>query len=231
MGHSPFSCFLHSQTPLTAKESFYSERAHREAYATILHSAHVEPLLQLRASVCLVQHEILELKLSDEDQARGGDRRVVRDSNCADSSSSLLSSSWSDMLPELLGEIIRRVEASEDKGPHRKNVVACACPLPDDGVPRLLLDIGSGSGFRTSFRTSISSSQSLILRLNSISTLKSTRLLPAFSPSNPYGLDQVPWHKDHRWDRNMNFPQFLEFSSCFGSLPRDEWAVLCACAQ
>ncbi|KAM1223519.1 hypothetical protein ACFX2G_043486 [Malus domestica] len=112
------------------------------------------------------------------------------------------------MLPELLGEIIRRVEASEDKGPHR-----------------------SGSGFRTSFRTSISSSQSLILRLNSISTLKSTRLLPAFSPSNPYGLDQVPWHKDHRWDRNMNFPQFLEFSSCFGSLPRDEWAVLCACAQ
>ncbi|KAM1216959.1 hypothetical protein ACFX15_013130 [Malus domestica] len=215
MGHSPFSCFLHSQTPLTAKESFYSERAHREAYATILHSAHVEPLLQLRASVCLVQHEILELKLSDEDQARGGDRRVVRDSNCADSSSSLLSSSWSDMLPELLGEIIRRVEASEDKGPHRKNVVACACPLPDDGVPRLLLDIGSGSGFRTSFRTSISSSQ----------------LLPAFSPSNPYGLDQVPWHKDHRWDRNMNFSQFLEFSSCFGSLPRDEWAVLCACAQ
>ncbi|KAM2888849.1 hypothetical protein FF1_012518 [Malus domestica] len=156
-----------------------------------------------------------ELKLSDEDQARGGDRRVVRDSNCADSSSSLLSSSWSDMLPELLGEIIRRVEASEDKGPHRKNVVACACPLPDDGVPRLLLDIGSGSGFRTSFRTSISSSQ----------------LLPAFSPSNPYGLDQVPWHKDHRWDGNMNFPQFLEFSSCFGSLPRDEWAVLCACAQ
>ncbi|KAM1745822.1 hypothetical protein ACFX11_012517 [Malus domestica] len=150
-----------------------------------------------------------ELKLSDEDQARGGDRRVVRDSNCADSSS------WSDMLPELLGEIIRRVEASEDKGPHRKNVVACACPLPDDGVPRLLLDIGSGSGFRTSFRTSISSSQ----------------LLPAFSPSNPYGLDQVPWHKDHRWDGNMNFPQFLEFSSCFGSLPRDEWAVLCACAQ
>ncbi|KAM1798978.1 hypothetical protein ACFX12_032988 [Malus domestica] len=202
-----------------------------------------------------------ELKLSDEDQARGGDRRVVRNSNCADSSSSPSSSSWSDMLPELLDEIIQRVEASEGKWPHHKNVVACACvckrwrditkeiarspsysskitfpsclkqPLPEDGVPRLLLDIGSGSGFRTSFRTSISSSKSLLLRLNSISTLKSTRLLPAFSPSNPYGLDQVPWHKDHRWDRNRNFPQFLEFSSCFGSLPRDEWAVLCACAQ
>ncbi|XP_048442902.1 tubby-like F-box protein 7 [Pyrus x bretschneideri] len=68
-----------------------------------------------------------ELKLSDEDQATGGGRRVVRDSDCADSSSSPSSSSWSDMLPELLGEIIRRVEASEDKWPHRKNVVACAC--------------------------------------------------------------------------------------------------------
>ncbi|KAM2896771.1 hypothetical protein COP2_006492 [Malus domestica] len=65
--------------------------------------------------------------LSDEDQARGADRRVIRDSDCADSSSSPSSSSWSDMLPELLGEIIRRAKASEDKWPHRKNVVACAC--------------------------------------------------------------------------------------------------------
>ncbi|KAM1724662.1 hypothetical protein ACFX11_023085 [Malus domestica] len=57
------------------------------------------------------------------------------------------------------------------------------------------------------------------------------RAMLHMNPSNPYGLDQVPWHKDHCWDRNMNFLQFLEFSSCFGSLPRDEWAVLCACAQ
>ncbi|XP_050138903.1 tubby-like F-box protein 7 [Malus sylvestris] len=68
--------------------------------------------------------------LRDEDQARGGDGRVSRDSaeldrvaDCPDSSSS----SWSAMLPELLGEIIRRVESSEDKWPHRQNVVACAC--------------------------------------------------------------------------------------------------------
>ncbi|XP_054799577.1 putative UDP-glucuronate:xylan alpha-glucuronosyltransferase 3 [Prosopis cineraria] len=33
------SCEL--SVPLTAKENFYSERAHREAYATILHSAHL----------------------------------------------------------------------------------------------------------------------------------------------------------------------------------------------
>ncbi|KAL2245487.1 tubby-like F-box protein 7 [Sesamum indicum] len=37
------------------------------------------------------------------------------------------SGSWADMLPELLGEIIQRVEASEDKWPQRQNVVACAC--------------------------------------------------------------------------------------------------------
>ncbi|XP_021287472.1 tubby-like F-box protein 7 [Herrania umbratica] len=35
--------------------------------------------------------------------------------------------SWSTMLPELLGEIMERVEASEDRWPQRQNVVACAC--------------------------------------------------------------------------------------------------------
>lgn len=35
--------------------------------------------------------------------------------------------SWSSMLPELLGEIIRRVEASEDRWPQRQNVVVCGC--------------------------------------------------------------------------------------------------------
>lgn len=31
------------------------------------------------------------------------------------------------MLPELLGEIIKRVEASEESWPLRQNVVACGC--------------------------------------------------------------------------------------------------------
>lgn len=35
--------------------------------------------------------------------------------------------SWSTMLPELLGEIIQRVEASEVQWPLRQNVVACGC--------------------------------------------------------------------------------------------------------
>ncbi|XP_052178255.1 tubby-like F-box protein 7 [Diospyros lotus] len=35
--------------------------------------------------------------------------------------------SWSTMLPELLREIIQRVEASEDRWPIRNTVVACAC--------------------------------------------------------------------------------------------------------
>lgn len=37
------------------------------------------------------------------------------------------SGSWAGMLPELLGEIIQRVEASEDKWPQRRNVLACGC--------------------------------------------------------------------------------------------------------
>ncbi|TMW91341.1 hypothetical protein EJD97_014474 [Solanum chilense] len=36
-------------------------------------------------------------------------------------------SSWSNMLPELLREIIQRVEATEDSWPLRQNVVACGC--------------------------------------------------------------------------------------------------------
>ncbi|KAK9150569.1 hypothetical protein Syun_008878 [Stephania yunnanensis] len=34
---------------------------------------------------------------------------------------------WSKMLPELLGEIVQRVESSEDRWPLRKDVVFCAC--------------------------------------------------------------------------------------------------------
>ncbi|PRQ31016.1 putative transcription factor TUBBY family [Rosa chinensis] len=65
-------------------------------------------------------------------QARGGggDRRVVHDSAELDRVSDSVestASSWSTLLPELLGEIIQRVEDSEDKWPHRQNVVACAC--------------------------------------------------------------------------------------------------------
>ncbi|KAB5534552.1 hypothetical protein DKX38_017638 [Salix brachista] len=37
------------------------------------------------------------------------------------------SDGWGGMLPELLGEIIKRVEESEDRWPQRQSVVACAC--------------------------------------------------------------------------------------------------------
>ncbi|KAI3695266.1 hypothetical protein L1987_78261 [Smallanthus sonchifolius] len=36
-------------------------------------------------------------------------------------------SHWSNMLPELLGEIIKRVEATDDRWPLRRNLVACGC--------------------------------------------------------------------------------------------------------
>ncbi|XP_051135559.1 tubby-like F-box protein 7 [Andrographis paniculata] len=37
------------------------------------------------------------------------------------------SGKWAGMLPELLGEIIQRVEVSEDQWPQRQNVVVCGC--------------------------------------------------------------------------------------------------------
>lgn len=60
--------------------------------------------------------------LDDDDDRRnglaGGDDDVA---------AAAYGNAWSTMLPELLGEIIRRVEASEDQWPRRQNVVACAC--------------------------------------------------------------------------------------------------------
>ncbi|KAM1526665.1 hypothetical protein PS1_016363 [Malus domestica] len=83
-----------------------------------------------------------ELKLSDEDQARGGDRRVIRDSDCADSSSSPSSSSWSDMLPELLAvEGYHQGDLTASSYSGKITFPSCLKqPLSDDGVPRLLLD-------------------------------------------------------------------------------------------
>lgn len=42
-------------------------------------------------------------------------------------SSDMSSGSWSAMLPELLSEIVRRVEDTEDRWPQRRDVVTCAC--------------------------------------------------------------------------------------------------------
>lgn len=46
---------------------------------------------------------------------------AVEESGCGDTVS------WANMLPEILGDIIRRVEASEERWPSRQNVVACGC--------------------------------------------------------------------------------------------------------
>ncbi|KAJ4982172.1 hypothetical protein NE237_033009 [Protea cynaroides] len=72
------------------------------------------------SSLDLVKAEAIE---SEQQEHRGGDGEeaeqeivAAQDEDC-----------WSKMLPELLGEIIQRVEASEDQWPIRKNVVSCAC--------------------------------------------------------------------------------------------------------
>ncbi|RWR89229.1 tubby-like F-box protein 1 [Cinnamomum micranthum f. kanehirae] len=58
-----------------------------------------------------------------QEQQRGGEekgRERVEEEEEADDC-------WSGLPPELLEEIIRRVESSEDRWPFRRNVVACAC--------------------------------------------------------------------------------------------------------
>ncbi|XP_061370780.1 tubby-like F-box protein 7 isoform X2 [Gastrolobium bilobum] len=53
--------------------------------------------------------------------------KEVRSFDAAAGEESAHGNAWSNMLPELLGEIIRRVDATEEQWPHRQNVVACAC--------------------------------------------------------------------------------------------------------
>ncbi|XP_010537729.1 PREDICTED: tubby-like F-box protein 7 [Tarenaya hassleriana] len=54
------------------------------------------------------------------DQTRPGTDYPIETGNLA------ASPSWSSLLPELLGEIVRRVDESEDRWPQRRSVVACA---------------------------------------------------------------------------------------------------------
>ncbi|XXG67459.1 hypothetical protein AAC387_Pa06g0808 [Persea americana] len=59
-----------------------------------------------------------------QEQQRGeGEKRRER----VEEEEELADDCWSGLLPELLEEIIRRVESSEDRWPFRRNVVACAC--------------------------------------------------------------------------------------------------------
>ncbi|XP_058095551.1 tubby-like F-box protein 1 [Magnolia sinica] len=57
-----------------------------------------------------------EEEVQEKEGGEGDDSASDPDDNC-----------WSLMLPELLSDIIQRVESSEDRWPLRKNVVSCAC--------------------------------------------------------------------------------------------------------
>ncbi|KAE8723477.1 Tubby-like F-box protein 7 [Hibiscus syriacus] len=56
--------------------------------------------------------------------------------------------SWSTMMPELLGEIMKRVESSEDRWPQRQNVVACAgvCKRWREAMREIVRASSPGSG-------------------------------------------------------------------------------------
>ncbi|KAI4323025.1 hypothetical protein L6164_022664 [Bauhinia variegata] len=73
-----------------------------------------------------------EVRALEEDERRnrlgGGDGdEADEDSGESGEGTAAYGNAWSSMLPELLGEIIKRVEASQEQWPHRQNVVACAC--------------------------------------------------------------------------------------------------------
>ncbi|KAI9085885.1 hypothetical protein K1719_031962 [Acacia pycnantha] len=67
-----------------------------------------------------------EVRVIEEDERKG---RIGGDSDDGGDSTNSppYGHSWATMLPELLGEIIRRVETTDDQWPNRQNVVACAC--------------------------------------------------------------------------------------------------------
>ncbi|XP_022877370.1 tubby-like F-box protein 7 [Olea europaea var. sylvestris] len=69
----------------------------------------------------------------DNDEKKGEENGEFRQQNGVveelgpSGSGTLNPDSWANMLPEILGDIIQRVEESEDKWPQRQNVVACGC--------------------------------------------------------------------------------------------------------
>lgn len=66
-----------------------------------------------------------EIRAIEEDEAHS--RVGGGDSGEDSGQATAYDNGWSSLLPELLGEIIQLVDASEDQWPNRQNVVACAC--------------------------------------------------------------------------------------------------------
>ncbi|KAH6764350.1 tubby like protein 7 [Perilla frutescens var. hirtella] len=76
-------------------------------------------------SVCSSNNDNLRGEEEQREENQYGQQHQRRDGVVSPGEAE--SESWAGMLPELLAEIIQRVEASEDKWPHRQNVVACGC--------------------------------------------------------------------------------------------------------
>ncbi|CAI9784264.1 unnamed protein product [Fraxinus pennsylvanica] len=66
-------------------------------------------------------------KKKEEENGENRHQNGVVEESGHSGSGSLNPVSWANMLPEILEEIIQRVEESEDKWPQRQHVVACGC--------------------------------------------------------------------------------------------------------
>ncbi|KAH0852553.1 hypothetical protein HID58_093936 [Brassica napus] len=74
-----------------------------------------------------LSRSLLSRRFSISSRDHQGHTPTEPESRMLPPSSNVSGSSWSAMLPELLSEIIRRVEDTEDHWPLRRDVVACAC--------------------------------------------------------------------------------------------------------
>ncbi|KAG8386434.1 hypothetical protein BUALT_Bualt03G0148300 [Buddleja alternifolia] len=104
---------------MSFRRSFLSRRIIHRSFALSKSCKEESKSPDIITSICNVNNETREEEENADCRGGSGGHGGV---GCSGESES-----WAGMLPELLGEIIQRVEASEDKWPHRQNVVACGC--------------------------------------------------------------------------------------------------------
>ncbi|KAK4484669.1 hypothetical protein RD792_007258 [Penstemon davidsonii] len=107
---------------MSLRRSFLSRRIIHRSF-TLSSKSYKESEIQSVSSICVND----DVDIHSKEGKKGEIQERNREGGRSDVVLSAQSDSWAEMLPELLAEIIERVEASEDKWPQRQNVVACGC--------------------------------------------------------------------------------------------------------